>query len=53
MFEIIFKNHNANIVEIGHYINDNPIYAIGFISKSFIAFIDDKKNLKIITLYFS
>ena len=53
MFEIIFKNHNANIVEIGHYINDNPIYVIGFISKSFIAFIDDKKNLKIInTFYF-
>ena len=36
MFEIILKNHNANIVEIGHYINDNPIYVIGFIFKSFI-----------------
>ena len=53
MFEIIFKNHTASVVEIGHYINDSPIYVIGFISKSFIAFIDDKKNLKIInTFYF-
>ena len=53
MFEIIFKNHQASVVELGHYINDNPIYVIGFVSKSFIAFIDDKKNLKIInTFYF-
>ena len=53
MFQIVIKNNQANAVEIGHYINDNPIYAIGFVSKSFIGFIDDKKNLKIInTFYF-
>ena len=53
MFEIIFKNYQASVYEIGHYINDSPVYAMGFISKSFIALIDDKKDLKIInTFYF-
>ena len=53
MFEIEIDNGRSNILEVGHYINDNPIYAIGFVSNSFIAFIDDKKNLKIInTFYF-
>ena len=53
MFAIVFKSNQANIIEIGHYINDFPIYIIGFISRSFIAFIDEKKNLKVInTFYF-
>ena len=53
MFVIVFKTNQTNIVEIGHYVNDSPIYAIGFVSRSFIALIDDKKNLKIInTFYF-
>ena len=51
MFVIVFKINQANVVEIGHYVNDCPIYAIGFVANSFIAFIDEKKCLKIINTF--
>jgi len=51
MYEIKFINNKINMFEIGHYINDCPIYIMGFVSNSFIAFIDEKKNLKIINTY--
>ena len=52
LFEITMKlNYSIDIREIGHFINDFPVYKIGFITKSYLTLIDSKKNLKIINTF--
>ena len=52
LFEIeMNSNYTVNIREIGHYINDFPVYKIGFIKKSYLTLIDSKKSIKIINTF--
>ena len=52
LFEINYKkNYSVEIIEIGHYIAESPICRLGFISKSYIIYIDIRKNLKIINTF--
>ena len=52
LFEIILNSdYSIDIKEIGHFINDFPVYKIGFITKSYLALIDSKKNLKLINTF--
>ena len=52
LFEITMNsNYSIDIKEIGHFINDFPVYKIGFITKSYLTLIDSKKNLKIINTF--
>ena len=52
LFEITMNSDNSvDIKEIGHFINDFPVYKIGFITKSYLTLIDSKKNIKIINTF--
>ena len=52
LFKINYKkNYSVEIIEIGHYIAELPLCRLGFISKSYIIYIDVRKNLKIINTF--
>ena len=52
LFEITMNpDYSIDIKEIGHFINDFPVYKIGFITKSYLTLIDSRKNLKLINTF--